>query len=110
MIRFGNVTIDANNRTISNGSRSRQWNNNVNDSRGTLVQFRLVKHLLLCQGITADQMFDALYGHREDGGPLDDHVVHIHMVQLKPVFEHLNLTLKVRRHLSRCVYRLVANA
>ncbi len=107
MIRFGTVTIDTKTRTITNGARSRQWMNNCNDSRGRLIMFRMMKHLLLSSGITANELFTLLYGDRADGGPLEgDHIIHIHLAQVKPALDILGMKLKTWRKNSRTVYRV----
>lgn len=58
--------------------------------------------------MTGKQLFDILYAHDEEGGPLYGHkVIKVRIAQLRPVWEKLNLVLKTIKHNSYFVYWLI---
>jgi len=65
MIRFGDITVCRDSRTIMNGVRQYRWQNNTR----RLIQFKFMQHLILGGGLTLGQLFDLLYGDDPDGGP-----------------------------------------
>jgi len=100
VIRHKGIEIDVKNRVISH--------------RGVIYQqrkhygFALIFHLIMGQHST-EELFDLLYGHREDGGPEQGgNHISVMMSQKKELFATLQLELKKERGAhARTRYQLV---
>jgi len=109
MIRFGNITIDANNLLISNGARNHQWPTMLKNGRPMTVLFRLTKHLLLSGGMSRYELFDLLHKDDPEGGPLyGPHIIDIYLNQVRSKWDKLGLTLHKNKVASEMRYWLVA--
>lgn len=87
------------------------WHNGIGIDRaggtihrnGSVVKFQkkpgfdLMCHLILGQPKNRVELFDAVYGHRADGGPNDIKVIDIMLSQKKGQFAALGLELKKER-------------
>lgn len=89
MIRHGNIEIDCVQMVIRNGEHKHKLASNARR-----VQFPILCHLILSGGVTLDQLFELLWGHREDGGPMTGiELLRVRFCQYKTIFCALNMKL-----------------
>lgn len=98
VIRYSDIVIDREQNTISIGAHRYEFKA-YNTSRsyvrkGTSVAFETFSHLLLNGHTTRRQMFDLVYGHDAEGGPIDGpSIFDIHFVNWAHIFSALHVTL-----------------
>lgn len=106
MIRVGAVTIDQKRFAVKHGDTevlfpgyARPRTPAGKEKYEPFIAFRLLKHLLVARPSTRMEIFDALYGYREDGGPLyGEHIIDIHIAQLKKRLVPLGLRVVSEKH------------
>ena len=110
MIRHNGIEIDRKARTIANGEFAWRFNTNRFQGGGFCGdnRFRLVEHLILNGGATSDDLFDLLYAHDPDGGPINGtNAIQVMLSQLVKVYAGLGMKLRRERHNGRIRYSLV---
>jgi hypothetical protein len=102
MIYHKGIEIDRVNRIIAHRGRVHQF-----QRRPHMVTFEMICSLLLAGPQSLPELFDSVYGHLKDGGPLSHGRIFETMFhQRAPLFRHLCLVLKRERGSGRMRYWL----
>jgi len=114
VIRFGDFTICSRTKTITRGGVAIVTGGRRRGSAGepTVRRFEFLKHLLLAapRGLTADEVFDRVYGHEADGGPdAGPHVLPIVLClwRQRGFLRRAHLRVVKERRVSRIYYSVV---
>lgn len=112
-IRINGIEIDRERTTISHRGRTKvfrtDWrsSNNRYTKRGTSMTFDSIVHMLLSGGITKPDLYDKVYGHCRNGGPLDGpHIFDVRVHQWKSLFAHLYLRFEKSKRGGTMYYTL----
>ena len=92
MISVGRTFIDRKARTIERNARVAAFRGAKSGRR--YAKYDLLCHLLLAGPQTRMQLFERLYGDREDGGPTDLNTIFTYFTMLNEVLRTLGLKLQ----------------
>lgn len=112
MIRFGKIVIDTERLMITVGPYVADFScqRPKGGGRPADVRFAVLKYLLCAdgRGLCREQLFGAVYGAREDGGPLSGlHQLDVLFQQMKATMDRLELKLVSEKRAGTMYYRVV---
>lgn len=96
MIRHNDITIDSKRCVITHRDAQVFFKSPECRSRyEPYVQYRLLCHLILGGPQSADELYELIYGGREDGGPNQGrHIICVHFCHMKERLAALSLELR----------------
>jgi hypothetical protein len=99
VIRYSDVVIDRTRLTIGIGAYTYKFTNSngpiVYRKKDSSVAFETITYLLLNGHSTRQQLFDLIYGHDKEGGPIDGaDIFSVHFHNWKHIFDALHLELR----------------
>jgi hypothetical protein len=100
MVRHNGIEIDRHRHVIRHAGKEMVFS--------SYRRFALISALILAGPKTCEELFDGLYAHRLDGGPVYGwNSIKVLFSQLKPIFRKLDLEMLVQRtSSSRSQYML----
>jgi hypothetical protein len=102
VVRFNGIEIDP--ATCAIRHRGREWKTWRKNSQ----VFLTIEALIIGGGMSTAQLFWRVFGHDPDGGPMEGpHIFHIRFNQWRPIFEKLDLELRMVKLAGVAFYQLV---